>query len=344
MNQPDPARKRATNRPEEPEVPVALLAELLPQREPRTIQSLAQCLKLSPTAVTAQVQHLSQLGCVLDEHPQRGVQLRNSGLGVWVDFLQAQLSATRGCRDIEVYRSTASTQDRVRQRVESRGKVADRCIVIADHQHAGRGRLGRRWLAPPGTAAIFSTAILGDSSTLTVDRLTFAAAVAVARGIESAANLPNNTVQIKWPNDLMIEGRKLAGILVETFTQGAIHAAVLGVGINVALQPEHLPESEPDLRQRVVSLAMLGASVDRLSVLSAVLVELDRVMALRRLNDLLNEWRRRNMQMCQRIELMQGRQRIRGTVVDLDPHEGLIIRTEDGALIHLPAATTTVIA
>ena len=142
--------------------------------------------------------------------------------------------------------------------------------LIAGHQRHGRGQQGRPWCSPLG--GVWLSAALPwaqPEGGLPPASPALAVAVGLALELEAMGLQP----RIKWPNDLMIDNRKLAGILVETFSHGSTHAAVLGVGINVALQPEQLPESEPALRQRIVSLAMLGSRVDRLRVLACVLTE-----------------------------------------------------------------------
>jgi BirA family biotin operon repressor/biotin-[acetyl-CoA-carboxylase] ligase len=167
--------------------------------------------------------------------------------------------------------------------------------------------------------------------------------VAIARGVERAAGLSTGTVKIKWPNDLMIDGKKLAGILVETFPWRQRTAAVLGVGVNVSLEAEQLRDADPELSRRVTSLAMIGRRVDRLAVLRAVMMELDAALAATDLTPMLDQWRQRCEQMSRMVTLSCSGRVYRGTVENLDPHEGLIVRTQEGALVHLPAATTTVL-
>jgi BirA family biotin operon repressor/biotin-[acetyl-CoA-carboxylase] ligase len=123
-------------------------------------------------------------------------------------------------------------------------------VVIADRQTAGRGRLGRVWVSPPGVG-LYLSIVLRPSTTL-ASLLTIAAGVAVAEGIESATGL---RAQLKWPNDAHVGGRKLAGILAE----GAPRHVVLGIGINVL--PAAYP---PDVATRATSIeAELGRAVDR---------------------------------------------------------------------------------
>jgi BirA family biotin operon repressor/biotin-[acetyl-CoA-carboxylase] ligase len=113
-------------------------------------------------------------------------------------------------------------------------------IVVADHQTSGRGRLGRRWEAPPGTAILCSL-LLKPPASRGAPELALVAGVAVADAIERATGL---AVQLKWPNDVMLRRAKIAGILAE-MRGGAV---ILGVGLNVNQKREEMPERAGSLR------------------------------------------------------------------------------------------------
>ena len=120
-------------------------------------------------------------------------------------------------------------------------------IVVADHQTAGRGRLGRRWEAPPGTALLCSV-LLKPPPERTAPELSLVAGVAVADMLERALGL---SVQLKWPNDVMLRREKVAGCLAEA-RDGAV---VLGIGVNVNQTREQLPERAGSLRSLLDDLA-----------------------------------------------------------------------------------------
>jgi BirA family biotin operon repressor/biotin-[acetyl-CoA-carboxylase] ligase len=149
-------------------------------------------------------------------------------------------------------RRTESTNT-VARALAARGAVHG-TLVTANEQTAGRGRQGRGWNAPPGTALLGSW-VIRDPSPL----LSLTAGVAVAE-------LAGDAALLKWPNDVLIDGRKLAGILVEGRPQE--HWAVLGIGINVALGIDQLPE---DLQQRAATLGLeetgIEPTLDRLQIL-----------------------------------------------------------------------------
>ena len=134
-------------------------------------------------------------------------------------------------------------------------------LVVADHQTAGRGRLGRRWEAPPGKALLFSI-LLRPPPGRNVPELSLVAGVAVADALERTLGL---SVQLKWPNDVMLRRRKVAGCLAEV-RDGVV---VLGIGLNVNQTRDELPEHAGSV------LTLTGRESDREALLSALLQDLE---------------------------------------------------------------------
>jgi BirA family transcriptional regulator, biotin operon repressor / biotin---[acetyl-CoA-carboxylase] ligase len=140
-------------------------------------------------------------------------------------------------------------------------------VVAADEQTAGRGRLGRPWVAAPGTSLLFSVNLRPPVETQRLPALTIVAGVAAADGVREATGL---MPEIKLPNDLLVHGKKLAGILAEARED----RVVLGMGINVNVAIEDLPAGVD--RKSTSLLAELGKPVDRARLLAAILLELER--------------------------------------------------------------------
>jgi BirA family biotin operon repressor/biotin-[acetyl-CoA-carboxylase] ligase len=167
------------------------------------------------------------------------------------------------------------------------GGAPDLALVVADEQTAGRGRLKRRWHTPPGAALAFSLILrpTQEQPASALDaalstRLTALGALAVAAALESLYSLP---AEIKWPNDVLVDRRKLAGILAEAGWQGdQLQAVILGIGVNVA---EYSVPPEAELNFPAASVAgclaapgssagLAPARVDRLELLRAILEKL----------------------------------------------------------------------
>lgn len=196
-------------------------------------------------------------------------------------------------------------------------------VVIADRQTAGRGRLGRSWASPPGVG-IYLSAVLRPPSTV-APLLTIAAGVAVADGIASATGL---STHLKWPNDVQVGERKLAGILAE----GAVSHVVLGIGVNV--QPAAYPA---DVSARATSIeSELGRSVDRGLVLAECLAALAsryRELLIGSRRAVIDTWRKRAEPMLgRRVEWDSASGRLSGLAVNIDDDGALIVTGASGTL------------
>lgn len=237
----------------------------------------------------------------------------------WPGALEAAVAACRHLRRVQVLRETASTQDHARASAAPAGTA-----VVAFRQTAGRGRLGRAWAdtAHEGVAVTF---VLDDHAP---EALTMRSAVAAARAARAFAG---EAPGIKWPNDVVAGGRKLAGVLVER-TDGR---SLVGIGVN-ALQRSF----GPDLAEHATSLALLGAACDRLEVLVELVRALDAAMSAADA-DIYRTYRSLDRMCGNRCAFRTPEGPVEGTVLDVDPLHGLLVATVAGPRF-LPAATTSV--
>lgn len=204
--------------------------------------------------------------------------------------------------------------------------------VIADYQTAGRGRLGRTWSAPPGTALLFSLSIPHDCLPCGLPGLGTATALALVDAIRDSAGLSAGT---KWPNDVLLSGRKAAGILIENYSR----FVVVGVGMNVWQTREHFP---PELRDHATSIAAEGGRLaGRMVLLDAVLRRL--CWRLRQPTELLLRDRRAvELTLGRRLIVQDGGRGLRGIGAALDTDGSLLIRLEDGTMHRLRAGDVSV--
>jgi BirA family biotin operon repressor/biotin-[acetyl-CoA-carboxylase] ligase len=196
-------------------------------------------------------------------------------------------------------------------------------VVLADRQTAGRGRLGRSWVSPSGAGIYVSVVLRPNAAAARL--VTIAAGVAVSDGIASATGL---STHVKWPNDIQVSNRKLAGILAE----GSASHVVLGIGINV--QPAAYP---PDVAARATSIeAELGRSVDRGVVLAECLAALaSRYRDLRenRARSIVDAWRMRAAPMLgRRVEWESAGECHTGLAENIDDDGALIVKVRTGTL------------
>lgn len=237
----------------------------------------------------------------------------------WPARLEAACGACTQLRAAVALPDTPSTQDAPETRAAARGTV-----VTAWRQTAGRGRFGRHWR---------DTATAGVAATFVVDaqpaeRLALAGAVAAAFACETALG---RRTGIKWPNDIVVDGRKIAGVLVERRDDRAF----VGIGINVSQ-----PRFEGELELRAASLAMLGAQADRIDVLCALVAALDRALLASDL-ELVEHFLARCALKGTRTLFSTPEGPVEGEVRAVDPMRGIVVRTESGERF-LPAATTSV--
>jgi len=211
--------------------------------------------------------------------------------------------------------------------------------VLAEEQSEGRGRLGRAWVAPPGSSLLLSVVLRPPIGREAVWLTVAAAGVALAEAVDAVAPAAAPAA-LKWPNDLELHGRKAAGLLAEAHLAGDRLAAVLlGMGVNVAQTAADLPPEAAD-RATSVSLAA-GAPVDRAELLAAWAGRFlagYQALCAGRPDQVLAAYRRRLATVGQRVRADRiGADPVVGTAVDLTPTGGLVVQTAAGARVEVLA-------
>jgi len=249
-----------------------------------------------------------------------------SQLEAWQDHLEAALRKSGQAMPVRVYQQTRSTQD------VAKLFAPKRTLVVADQQTDGRGRLGRQWVSTPGASVLMSLVWPTTDPTLTHDRLSILSGIALARVVQQL--LPAATVRLKWPNDVLVDDQKIAGILIEKIAE----AFVIGIGLNVTRQAV----KDPLLKQTATCLEAHGPPRDRLHVIEQIIVGLTTAFRAIGPDEMLSRWRGlASLGQTQTFE--HNNQRITGEVMNLDPDHGLIVRRDTGEIVTLPAATTSVV-
>ncbi len=229
-----------------------------------------------------------------------------------------------GLKRVMVLRETSSTQDAAR----GAGCIAGD-VIVAWRQTHGRGRFGRRW-EDTGEDGVAMTITLPAER---VERLSIIGGLAAARAIELACAGVQANVGIKWPNDVLANGRKIAGVLIEC----AGGMALMGIGINV-----HQRSWPAELGDRATSLEQLGVATDRLNVMIDVLLHLQACLGMS------DTWLAEEFARCDLLKdtdaaFRIGQREVRGRVLRVEAMLGLAVRDEAGVEHWLPAATTTIV-
>jgi BirA family biotin operon repressor/biotin-[acetyl-CoA-carboxylase] ligase len=216
------------------------------------------------------------------------------------------------------FEETGSTSDEARGMAE-RGAPAW-TVVAAGHQTGGRGRLGRSWSDAPGSALMFSVILRPELRTDQAPLLTLRMATAVVAAVDHPG------LRSKWPNDLVVGGRKAGGILAEASVSGGrVTHVVVGVGLNVSTAKDDFPL---ELRDAATSLAIEGVAADPAAILTATLSGL---RGPRSPEEIVEDYRSVCATLGRRVRArsIEGLE-VEGTAVDLDRRGGLIIDTADG--------------
>lgn len=205
--------------------------------------------------------------------------------------------------------------------------MGDGAVAVADHQTAGRGRFGRRWEAPPGSALLCSALVRPRVMQDLIPLTTLAAGVAMASAVAGVSDL---IVRLKWPNDLRVEDRKLGGILTEAITaSGEVEAIVIGCGVNLvdgALSS--------DVAEIATSLGAHGVSVERAVLLQHWLRRLsDWLASLEsgQTDDLLESYRHRCETLGRRVRAGVGENVVEGEAVRIGPRGELVVQDDSGS-------------
>jgi len=208
-------------------------------------------------------------------------------------------------------------------------------VVIADAQTAGRGRLGRRWEDTPGSSILLSLLVRDLPSVMNPLMLTYWISLQMAHAIEET--VPTVQIQLKWPNDLYLRGKKLGGILIEgNFTARKPQFFVIGIGVNVNQRWHDFPS---EIQEKAISLRLVtGTDVCREKIVAAFLNRCTPLfepdMAIQPLS-LLREYKKRLLYLGEVITVNTGKGTVKGRLNDLTSEGFLIVTTEKGdRIIH----------
>ena len=217
-----------------------------------------------PAALARDLLELEAFGFRFERDDRLGVAFASAPDRLCPDWIEEGLETARIGRRVAVWERVSSTSDIAARASGSRRN--DGLVVLAESQTAGRGRRGRTWVAPTRTSILMSVLVFPpDRRPDGLAWLTALGALAASEVVEAFTGRP---ARIKWPNDVRVEGLKVAGILVE---RGP--GAVLGIGLNANHDPADVP---PDIRARSTSLrALLGRPVDRSEVARSLILRLD---------------------------------------------------------------------
>ena len=235
-------------------------------------------------------------------------------------------------RNVLYYPSLTSTMDIARQ--GALAGAAEGTVVIAGRQTAGRGRLKRAWFAPTGNIAL---SVILYPRAPDLPSLVMLASLGAVHAIRAVTGI---TGAIKWPNDVLIDGRKVCGILIETSVQrDTVAYAVIGIGVNVSLVPADFPE----IAATAASLsALAGEEISRVTLTRELLRQLDRLyVGVRQGDSVFEEWRASLVTLGQTVRVKSAEDTRDGLAEAVDRDGTLLLRSPDGKLTRIFAGDVT---
>lgn len=318
------------------------LLELLRETEGRVIsgEELGCELAVSRTAVWKHIKNLMAQGYKIESVPSRGYRFLAAPDVLTTLELTIGLRTKRiGCQ-VTCVQETESTNFLAFRFAEN--AAPEGAVVIAEAQTGGKGRMGRHWESPPGVNLYCSVILRPPMSPARAPQLTFLSAVAVARTIEEITSLQP---KIKWPNDVLVNGMKVAGLLNEMSAEtDTIHCIVLGIGVNLNMRREQFPR---ELRQPASSLLLeSGDPVNRVAFTRGLFASLDKLY-----EDYLNngfapireEWLSRSTVQGRTVRVSFGNGDTVGVVIGVDNDGALLLDHGSGAPERVLAGDVTIL-
>ena len=287
-------------------------------------QDLSDVLRISRVAVWKHIKKIRELGYTVESKQKLGYKLTGNSNELFPWEITAGLKTKKVGQQAYYFDSTDSTQNQALKMANE--DASDGTVIVAAKQTGGKGRAGRKWVSPKG--GIWFSIILQPNFDISVTTLfPIASALALSIAIEKTFKI---NPELKWPNDLTIKGKKVAGILVDaTLESNRIENLVLGIGINFDVDKKQIEKS---LKRTlnfygVASLTEQNSDVRPVELIQSFLIELEKIYELlnkKKTKKIISEWTKRSSTIGKRVEIDTREGKIKGKAIKID---------EDGALV-----------
>jgi BirA family biotin operon repressor/biotin-[acetyl-CoA-carboxylase] ligase len=292
------------------------------------IDDLASKLEIPVSSLQEHITSLENEGYTIERSSEDGFKLKEELTLLLPHKLKKDLSTNYIGKEIHYFREVNSTNE-VAKKLAREG-APEGTIVIAESQSRGKGRRGKKWISPLG-GAWMSIILRPDTLPLNAPQLTFTAGVAAAKTIKDEYGLD---VSIKWPNDILIENKKVCGILTEISTEkDAIDYVITGIGIDANIDVDLLP---PELRETTTSIKReLNHDISRMILVQKFLGNFENMydeFNKGNFRDILNKWREFSKTIGSKVEIRKRTEIVRGEAVGVNNKGALILELKDGTL------------
>lgn len=298
-------------------------------QEPVSGEELSRQLDVSRTAVWKHIQALKAEGYDIESVPKKGYVLKSAPDRLKPAEIITHLKTKWLGHSIHYCESVDSTNN-VAKRLAEEG-CDNGLVVVSEEQRGGKGRLSRGWFSPFACGDWFSVVLKPPFLPQEASKCTLMAAVAVVKAVNKYSGV---NVAIKWPNDILLNGRKLVGILTEMSAEfGKINYIVIGTGINVNVPKNIVPD---DIKDCAISVADVAQEpVSRVQILADVLFHMEELYEAV-LKDgfapVLEEWRKYSCTLGQQVKVIAPGETYSGLAVDIDADGLLIVKKDDGTV------------
>jgi len=292
-------------------------------------EEICKLLSVSRTAVWKHVNLLREQDYEIEAQPRLGYRLSQIPDRLYPGEIRHGLATKMMGQNVFYVEKTVSTNLDAKEFAER--KAPEGSVVVAEEQGQGRGRLGRSWFSPYGKNLLFSVILYPRVNPMETPQFTLITAVAVSDGIKKACGL---SVPIKWPNDLLIDEKKVCGILVELNAEiNKVNHLIIGCGINVNIDKQDFPE---EVKDTAVSLKeKLGVTVGRVELLREILYELEKKYFLWQKDGfapILKDYKKNCLNLGRFARITSGAECWEGVVEDVCNDGALLLRLPGGEL------------
>ncbi len=290
-------------------------------------ENISKVYGVTRAAIWKHVQALKEQGCDIVCTPHKGYKLQSMPDSMRPEFILAWLKTKHIGKDIRYYDRIDSTNQKARELAAS--GCPHGLLVLADEQFNGRGRLGRKWFSPGGSGVFMSVVLRPDLHPSHAQKLVIIGSLAVLRAVRAITGID---VKIKWPNDLVAEGKKVCGIMVEMNAEmDRINWAVMGIGLNV-----NTTEFPLEIIEQAASLkSITGTAYSRAQMVLTICHELeDLFIQLTENNDfpsIMEEYRESSIVTGKRVRVMQNHKSVEGEAKGFDDEGTLLLMMDDGS-------------
>lgn len=307
--------------------------------EPVSGEEISKQLEVSRTAIWKHIQSLKNEGYSIESVPKKGYILLESPNRLFPQEILSRLQ-TEWLGHSIVYKDLIDSSNNLAKKIANEG-CEDGMIVVAEEQGAGKGRLSRGWISPHAKGIWFSVVLKPPFLPEEAPKCTLMSAVAVVKAINK---IPGVKAAIKWPNDILLLGKKLVGILTEMSAEfGHINYVVIGIGINTNATPEDYPE---EVRPLAVSIADAAtAPFTRVELLADILKNMEELyekVLVEGFKPVLEEWKQYSCTLGQEVKVIAPDKTYLGTAIDIDEEGLLMVRKEDGIVEKVVAGDVSI--